>query len=149
MQHMDDTQTASNSRWYETLRMKRTKRRASPAGERRVVDTAPASLTGQNPRHKSLASAATLAASASLEGQNTEAQFAGKSGNIGRPSFPWGTKPQGPKKSLYGGTKPWEQKRSFPWGTKPQGQQQQTTPNIQGCGQKENKKTKMTPNHQG
>ena len=50
-----------------------TKRRASPAGERGIIDAAPAFLGGRNP----------------------EAQFAVKRGNIGRPSFPWGTKPQG------------------------------------------------------
>ena len=120
-----------------------TKRRASPAGERDVIDAAPAYLGGRNP----------------------EAQFAGNRGNIGRPSFPWGTKPRGttrwrarhhqrrpsfpwgtkprgPKKSFYWGMKPWEQKKSFPWGTKPWGQQQQTMSNLQGCDQKENDNNK-------
>jgi len=49
----------------------RTKRRASPAGERGVIDAVPAFLGERNP----------------------EAQFAVERRNIGRPSFPWGTKP--------------------------------------------------------
>ena len=67
------------------------KGRASPAGERSVIDAAPASLGGRNPQE----------------------QPAGKRGNIGRPSFPWGTKPRGPKKSFPWETKPRGQKKSF------------------------------------
>ena len=55
----------------ETPGTKRTKRRASPAGESGVIYATPASLGGRN----------------------HEAQFAGKRSNIGRPSFPWGKKP--------------------------------------------------------
>jgi len=142
----------------ETLGTKRTKRRASPAGERGVIDAALASLGGRNP----------------------EAQFAGKRGNIGRPSFPWGTKPRGTTRwrarhhrrrpSLPWGTKPRGPKKSFPWGTKPRGQNKsfnkdnaqpsrvgsskhktktktkgtrtETPPKLQGCGKKENDNNK-------
>ena len=126
-------------------------------------------------RHNSLASAATSDAPDSLGGQNPEAQFAGERGNIGRPSFPWGTNPLG--------TTRWRARHhrrrpSLPWGTKPRGQQQRQRPTFEGAAekkstenhghskdhgykqdtaqtsrvrlkQKKNETTKMMPNHQG
>ena len=77
-------------------------RRASPAGERGNIDASPASLGGRNPKeHKTLTSAAR-----------------------GRPSFPWGTKPQGTQNlratdKTPGTTTVETTKKRFSWGTKP------------------------------
>ena len=146
-QHTDDTQTESNSRWYKTPGTKRTKRRPSPAGERGVIDAAPASLRGRNPT----------------------AQFAGEHRNIGRPSFPWGTKPRGtilwraqqhPPPQIPFGGKTLSTKDELLLGDETLGTEEElplggetpgttTTDNAQPSRVWSKNKTKMTPNHQG
>ena len=65
-------------------------------------------LGDETPRNNSLVSAETSAAPASLGGQNPKEQLAGKRGNIGRLSFPWGAKPRGQvqRRASLGGAKP-------------------------------------------